>query len=536
MLAIKRKMGRFRKVKLDHTFLLLFIFGLISAINLTLYSIFDKDVQNWSYLLLLYIGILFNIYDKRNHIAFVSKFPANFIGFCLVIIPYIKAGFLVEAIWVSWYFIVLISATGLALLASGFPGIKQFQKELAIIFIFPTFVFIFIRLLSVLSSRVSVTLISAKITSFVLWYLGFDSVNQGTIVYVNGGAIDIYDGCTGISLLLMLLRVSITLVILFPFLLKNIYLPFILSFLISGVFSIGRLIIMALVVTDKPAFHYWHGHEGGNIFALLSFLSFGTIILLLSPDNQIPLSPSKVTSRKSQPVSYANLIIGISLIIILFNFWFYYGAKLGQIATYSFPQQIPLPGWQLTSSEPVSIPQKEQNLPQQTRDMEADQMEAGSRDDILSGQIYHYRKTGQDLTVNFYYIPSSSSLGNIQYYYNSLAFLPDLPKLIEPLEKINPKGYHLQFSSGGKNYLTACINSMGKSTATVSQFIAYFYRPYLNPSQWLNLFNGKQTLRDKRCVWGQLSLSKADGSDAELEAVWQTLLSYWQGNFPKLKN
>ena len=100
MLAIKRKMGRFRKVKLDHTFLLLFIFGLISAINLTLYSIFDKDVQNWSYLLLLYIGILFNIYDKRNHIAFVSKFPANFIGFCLVIIPYIKAGFLVEAIWV----------------------------------------------------------------------------------------------------------------------------------------------------------------------------------------------------------------------------------------------------------------------------------------------------------------------------------------------------------------------------------------------------------------------------------------------------
>lgn len=536
MLAIKRKMGRFRKVKLDHTFLLLFIFGLISAINLTLYSIFDKDVQNWSYLLLLYIGILFNIYDKRNHIAFVSKFPANFIGFCLVIIPYIKAGFLVEAIWVSWYFIVLISATGLALLASGFPGIKQFQKELAIIFIFPTFVFIFIRLLSVLSSRVSVTLISAKITSFVLWYLGFDSVNQGTIVYVNGGAIDIYDGCTGISLLLMLLRVSITLVILFPFLLKNIYLPFILSFLISGGFSIGRLIIMALVVTDKPAFHYWHGDEGGNIFAVLSFLCFGAIILLLSPDNQIPLSPSKVTSRKSQPVSYANLIIGISLIIILFNFWFYYGAKLGQIATYSFPQQIPLPGWQLTSSEPVSIPQKEQNLPQQTRDMEADQMEAGSRDDILSGQIYHYRKTGQDLTVNFYYIPSSSSLGNIQYYYNSLAFLPDLPKLIEPLEKINPKGYHLQFSSGGKNYLTACINSMGKSTATVSQFIAYFYRPYLNPSQWLNLFNGKQTLRDKRCVWGQLSLSKADGSDAELEAVWQTLLSYWQGNFPKLKN
>jgi hypothetical protein len=85
MLAIKSTMGKFRKVKLNHTFLLLLIFGLISAINLTLYSLVDdKDVQNWSYLLLLYTGILFTIYDRRNHIAFVSKFPANFIGFCLL--------------------------------------------------------------------------------------------------------------------------------------------------------------------------------------------------------------------------------------------------------------------------------------------------------------------------------------------------------------------------------------------------------------------------------------------------------------------
>ena len=77
---------------------------------------------------------------------------------------------------------------------------------------------------------------------------------------------------------------------------------------------------------------------------------------------------------------------------------------------------------------------------------------------------------------------------------------------------------------------------MGKSTVTISQFTAYFSRPYLNPSQWLNLFNGKQTIHDRRGVWGQLSLAKADRSDAELEAVWQALLSYGQGNLPKLKN
>jgi cyanosortase A-associated protein len=288
------------------------------------------------------------------------------------------------------------------------------------------------------------------------------------------------------------------------------------------------LAIIALVVTDKPAFNYWHGSQGGDIFAVLSFLLFGTTILFLSPNHQIPSSLSKVTSHKSQPLSYSNLIIGISLIIILSNFSLHTSAGLSKATVYHFPQQIPLPGWQLTSSKPVSVSQKQNNLPEQTTGIEAD-----NKQEILSGQIYHYQSSGQSLTVNLYYIPSS--LGDTQSYYKQFSYLPDLPKLIKPLEKVNPKGHHLQFSSGEKHYLTACINSMGKSTATVSQFTAYFYRPYLNPSQWLNLLNGKQTPRDRRCVWGQLSLAKSNGSEAQLQAIWQALLSYWQDNFPKLK-
>lgn len=243
----------------------------------------------------------------------------------------------------------------------------------------------------------------------------------------------------------------------------------------------------------------------------------------LNTVHQIPSSLSKVTSHKSQPLSYSNLIIGISLIIILSNFSLHTSAGLSKATVYHFPQQIPLPGWQLTASEPVSVSQK------QNKEIEVD-----NKQEILSGQIYHYQSSGQSLTVNVYYIPSS--LGDIRSYYGQFSYLPDLPKLIKPLEKVNPKGHYLQFSSEENHYLTACINSMGKSTATVSQFTAYFYRPYLNPSQWLNLLNGKQTIRDRRCVWGQLSLAKAERSDAELEAVWQALLSYWQGNFPKLKN
>ncbi|MDB9468576.1 cyanoexosortase A system-associated protein [Dolichospermum circinale] len=517
MLTIKRKIQRFRKVKLNYTFLLLFIFGLISAINLTLYWRVEQNFNQWFLELTLYGSILWHLYQKRYDLTLVSVFPANFIGCCLIIIPYLNANFSIQEISIFWYFLPLITSVGFALLASGFQGIKQFRRYLVITTIFPL-VEILVKLLGML---IKITVISAKFTSFLLWYLGFDSNTQGTLVYVNNGIIDVLSECTAIPLLILLLKVSFLLIILFPSFLKNIYLPFILSVVISGVFSVIRLAIIALVVTDKPAFNYWHGSQGGDIFALLSFLLFGITILFLSPNHQIPSSLSKVTFHKSQPLSYSNLIIGISLIIILSNFSLHTSAGLSKATIYHFPQQIPLPGWQLTASEPVSVSQK------QNKEIESD-----NKQEILSGQIYHYQSSGQSLTVNFYYIPSS--LGDISSYYEQFSYLPDLPKLIKPLEKVNPKGHHLHFSSEENHYLTACINSMGKSTVTISQFTGYFYRPYLNPSQWLNLFNGKQTIRDRRCVWGQLSLAK--GSGAELEAVWQALLSYWQDNFPKLKN
>ncbi|WP_196803267.1 cyanoexosortase A system-associated protein [Dolichospermum circinale] len=517
MLTIKRKIQRFSKVKLNYTFLLLFIFGLISAINLTLYWRVEQNFNQWFLELTLYGSILWHLYQQRYDLTLVSVFPANFIGCCLIIIPYLNANFSIQEISIFWYFLPLITSVGFALLASGFQGIKQFRRYLVITTIFPL-VEILVKLLGML---IKITVISAKFTSFLLWYLGFDSTTQGTLVYVNNGIIDVLSECTAIPLLILLLKVSFLLIILFPSFLKNIYLPFILSVVISGVFSVIRLAIIALVVTDKPAFNYWHGSQGGDIFALLSFLLFGITILFLSPNHQIPSSLSKVTFHKSQPLSYSNLIIGISLIIILSNFSLHTSAGLSKATIYHFPQQIPLPGWQLTASEPVSVSQK------QNKEIESD-----NKQEILSGQIYHYQSSGQSLTVNLYYI--LSSLGDISSYYEQFSYLPDLPKLIKPLEKVNPKGHHLHFSSEENHYLTACINSMGKSTVTISQFTGYFYRPYLNPSQWLNLFNGKQTIRDRRCVWGQLSLAK--GSGAELEAVWQALLSYWQDNFPKLKN
>lgn len=528
MLEIKRKIGNFKEVKfLNQTFLVLFVFGLISSINLTLYWRVEKNFNQWFLELLLYGSILWHLHQKRYNLTLISRFPDNFIGCLLIIIPYIKGNFSFQEVSISWYFLPLITFTGFVLLVSGFQGIKQFRKYLAIIAIFPLVVI----LVKFLGMVMRITVISAKLTSFVLWYLGFDAATQADFVWVNNGTIQILSECTAVPILILLLKISFLLVILFPSLLKNSYLPFILSVVISLISSIIRLVIIALVVSDKPAFNYWHGHQGGNIFFVISFLVFGAVILLVLPNNNnMPSSVTEATPEKSQPLSWLMVLTGMGSLIILLNFLINPNGGLSQNVVYHFPSEITIPGWQLTASKPVSYQQvvKQNNPPQQTTNVEADK-----KKDMLTGQIYHYQKGGQDLTVNFYYI--RVSLGDIMSYYEQFTYLPDLPKVIKPLAKVNPKGYHLQFSDQKNHYLTACINSMGKSTVTVAQFTAYFYRPYLNPSQWVNLLNGKQTIRDRRCIWGQISLARADGTEAELESVWQALLSYWEGNFPNLQ-
>ena len=540
MLSIKSKIQTLSQATpLNQPLLLVILYCLMFSKHLILYwrvgVEIAPDFDDWFLQTILYLGILHNLYQRRNSLIFSNRFPANIIGSCLIIFPYLTANFSLKEMSISWLFLPLINAIGLALLASGFRGIKQFQRELNIIVIFPFVLIILRALFSKLIGLIPLPVIYAKISFFIFWYLGFQTSIQGTIVSVNGGAIDVYWGCTGVQNLLLLLKFSLLLVICFPSVIKNAYLPFILAIIISSICSVARLMIMALVVNDKPAFHYWHSMEGGNIFLFLSFVSFGGIILLLSPNKILSLLPTEIISQKSRPASRVGVVTAISLVFLLLNFGFDPKAGLIRFADYRFPPQISLPSWQFVDSKPISLvpqPPKEGNPLEPQTGTAPDKIKAILSEQVL-GQVYRYQKAGQNLTVNFYYMPLR--LPNDSSYVQQFSSLANLPSSTKLIETVNTRGHHLLFSDEHNRYLTACINSQGKSTITYSQFAAYFYRPYLNPALWFNLFNGKQTLRDRRCLWGQVSLTGKEARDAELETIWQELLSYWENNFPKLK-
>ena len=171
----------------------------------------------------------------------------------------------------------LLGAIGLGLLASGFRGLGQYATSLICLFfaVFP---------LTVLINFPSITTIDAQLSTYILWYLGFDVVRDGQQVLLPGGGIDIYPGCSSLGLFLILLKLTLALSFLLPFRPKD-YLKLLgicvgLSFLTNGI----RLCLMAILIAqgNGAAFDYVHSPSGASLFSTGAIVLLGILCHLIS--------------------------------------------------------------------------------------------------------------------------------------------------------------------------------------------------------------------------------------------------------------
>jgi hypothetical protein len=224
----------------EQNFLFLIILGLIFAIYLTIYWRCNEDINRVFVLGIIYACFFFKFYQKQNEISFSSSLWSRLTGLLLIFLPLLRAKLLLTLLAEGGYLLALsnnsfvISIIGYIILTTGFKGLKQFQQEL----IFLCVTSILIRVIKALLTRILtdhnfLTVFSAKFATLFLWYLGFNPINEGSIIHVNGGSVDVYMGCTGWYLFFLLSQLSFCVLFLFRSYLKNIFLPFLLSFLIS---------------------------------------------------------------------------------------------------------------------------------------------------------------------------------------------------------------------------------------------------------------------------------------------------------------
>ncbi|NJM69890.1 MAG: cyanoexosortase A [Scytonema sp. RU_4_4] len=208
------------------------------------------------------------VWEKRYSLNLESGIFSSFFGLTLIALLLIKSLSL-TSFGVFLYLSPVIFAIGLAMLASGFKGLKQYKGELLILF--------FLGVPKLLPSSLDISLVTAKFTALILWYTGFEVARKGTLIYLPTGSVEVYSGCSGIELIFQLLGFALLFLLMFRQNWKHkILIPSIavtLAFIVNGL----RVALMAILVAQghMEVFDYWHEGDGSLVFSLIAVLLFG---------------------------------------------------------------------------------------------------------------------------------------------------------------------------------------------------------------------------------------------------------------------
>lgn len=264
----------FDKILYNNEFLLLGIGASLIAIQLSVTSRIDSsNIFGTSLVFLAAVSSL--IWDKRDKLTLESGILSSFCGLLVISLIYILGLFTINSTFL-WYLAPLVSAFGLALLASGFKGLKQYKGELFALLCFaasivlPKFIF-------------DISPLTAKFTAFVLWCGGFKFTLLGKIIYTSTGGIEVYAGCSGIELVIQMLGFAVIFILMFNLNLKQKIITFIVAPLIGFIVNGFRVALMALIVAygDQQSFKYWHDGDGSLIFSTIAVVLFGLFCWLL---------------------------------------------------------------------------------------------------------------------------------------------------------------------------------------------------------------------------------------------------------------
>ena len=259
------------KIK-DIRYWLLGIVAGLQTICLTLvWKADDTGHFGMSLLFLLAIGSL--TWEKRDNLKFESEVLPSIVGIGLI-------G------WVLWESVNLAdgnimrllpftSALGVALLASGFKGLKQYWQELIILF--------FLGVPSIIASLLfDIAPLTAKFSAFLLHYFGFDVVSQGVFINLPDGGVKVTDECSGLDTIINTLSISVLALVMFPVnRAKRFFVP-IVAIIIGFVINAIRVVMLAIfAASNKAAFDNWHGGQASYLYGMIGILVFGCFYWLL---------------------------------------------------------------------------------------------------------------------------------------------------------------------------------------------------------------------------------------------------------------
>jgi cyanoexosortase A len=239
------------------------------------------DVSHLGMSVLYLLSMASLLWEKRYRLNLKSGASSKVIGASLIVLALFTSTSQADSPFLRLF--PFISALGLSLFASDFKGLKQYWRELLILF------FLGVPSLLLSSPLTDISPVTAKFSAFLLWYLGFQVILQGVYIILPTGIVKVYSGCSGMEAMTYLLGLAVIFLVMFPTRRSNtIVLPIvavILGFVVNGV----RVALMAVLVAHShlKTFNYWHEGDGSLIFGMIGVLLFGLFCLFLLRQEEI---------------------------------------------------------------------------------------------------------------------------------------------------------------------------------------------------------------------------------------------------------
>lgn len=232
--------------------------------------------------LLFWVAIASLLHEKQETLKLESSVFASLIGALIIGWVLLYSTSLPGKEHSFLYLAPFISGLGLAIVASGFSGLKQYWQALVMLF--------FLGIPRVLlKTFTDLSPLTAKFSSLLLWYSGQNVVRDGVYIRVLANdlqtvnsSVEVYEGCSGIEAISYLVGLAAVFLVMFPLSRGLRWLvPIVAVAIAFGVNGIRVALMAMLAGSNQAAFDYWHVGDGSMIFAMTSVTLFGIFCFFL---------------------------------------------------------------------------------------------------------------------------------------------------------------------------------------------------------------------------------------------------------------
>ncbi|MBD2494995.1 cyanoexosortase A [Nostoc sp. FACHB-280] len=277
----------------------LWLLGIGGGLVATLLTIIWKadDDSHLGMTVLALFAVFSLLGDKKHKLKLESDVISSVLGTVLIgVVLWYSTHFPPGKLFAVYTHVApFVAALGLSLLASGWQGLKQYWQELVIIFFAGVPKVLIFALLDIKP----LSILTAKLSTLMLWYAGFEVALQDVYINLPTGGIKVAENCAGIEWICHLLGLAVIGLLMFPpERKKRIFVP-IVAVIIAFIVNAVRVAILAVMAANQNqnSFKFWHVGDGSLIFGVITVILFGIFYWFLL--NQAEAKKKSITRSES---------------------------------------------------------------------------------------------------------------------------------------------------------------------------------------------------------------------------------------------